>query len=175
MKVEEGRGRVDRGEGLTSVWGPASEDLKHRSSVFFFPPFFTFASPHPFPLSSALLSQHHRRPEQADLSAVHQEICPEALRWAAKYRGWTVGNKRPPKTHGKYWELGKMCLMALPLKALHVWNVPKVTTKSFPPITQAELLRLIGSECGICVVEHKWANIYFILRKEQGYSLHAQT
>ena len=104
MEVEEGRGGEDRGEGAYVVWGPAPEDLKRRSSVFSFPPFFTFTSRSLLifylpPLTSGQLSHHRRGPEQADLSAARQELCPEALRWAAKYRGWIVREQKTPKKH----------------------------------------------------------------------------
>lgn len=89
----------------------SSEDLKHRSSVFSFPPFFTFTSVSLlfFTINSGLLPHHHPSPQQAGLSAVLHEICPEALRWAAKYRGWiAVGTKDPPqKSTMKGLDLGK--------------------------------------------------------------------
>lgn len=102
MEVEEGRGRQDRGEKPTLCGGPAPEDLKRRSSVFSFPPFFTFTSHSllifsPLPLVGSLIITAIQK--QADLSAVRQEICPEALRWAAKYRGWILREQKTPKKH----------------------------------------------------------------------------
>lgn len=48
---------------------------------------------------------------------VLHEICPGALRWAAKYRGWIAAvTKDPPKkAPWKAWTWVKMCLIALPL------------------------------------------------------------
>lgn len=85
----------------------ASEDLTRRSSVFSFPPFFTFTSLYLlfFTINSGLLPHHHPSSEQAGLSAVLHEIGPEALRWAAKYRGWiAVGTKDPPTPQKKHHE-----------------------------------------------------------------------
>lgn len=63
---------------------------------------------------------------------MRQEICPKALRWAAKYRGWIVREQKTPplpkKTHQKGWDLGKMCLIALLLKGTaRMECVPRVT------------------------------------------------
>lgn len=92
--MEEGRGWEDRGEGLCCVRPSPSGSEAPLLYVLHFHlslPLHIFS-----PLTSGPLSHHHSSPEQADLSAVRQEICPEALRWAAKDR---EGNKRPPKTH----------------------------------------------------------------------------
>lgn len=108
-------------QGAEESEGLAPKDLKRRSSVFSFPPFFTFTSLslHIFStITSGSLFHHYCSPEQADLSAVRQEICPEALRWAAKYRGWIVtGTKDPPKKHDK--RPGPLTT----LRVLHVRNV----------------------------------------------------
>lgn len=78
----------------------ASEDLKRRSPVFSFPPFFTFTSLSLLifsTTSSGLLGRHRPSAEQADLSMALREICPRPLRWAAKYRGRIAAvTKDPP-------------------------------------------------------------------------------
>lgn len=105
MEVEERRGPGGQRRGPTLCearpWGSEAPLLcvLLPSILHFHLSFSPHLLPSRSPLSSGLLSHHHRGPEQADLSAVRQEICPEALRWAAKYRGWTVGEQKTLKKH----------------------------------------------------------------------------
>ena len=144
MEVEEGRGGEDRGEGAYVVWGPAPEDLKRRSSVFSFPPFFTFTSrsllifylPPPY-LWSALSSSPRSRTGRSVSGA--SRALPRGPQMGCQVQGLDrKGTKDPQKTHQKGWDLGKMCLIAVLLKGTACMEcVPRVTARRFPAITQA--------------------------------------
>lgn len=157
MEVEEGRGREDRrqerGKGLRCVrprpWGsevplpcvllPSILHFHLSSS----PP------PHLFLPSAFSSSQSSHGPEQASLSAAHQEIFSEALRWTAKYRGRTVGKQKTQKKHIRESVLGKNVFNRC-TRALHVWNVCPGSPR----------LPRFSSECHVCEV---WMSMSYFL------------
>lgn len=96
--MEEGGGREDR-DGPRCVRPGPPEDLKRRYSVFSLTSILHFHPTPPLPPSGplVLLSHHRSGPEQADLSALRQEILPPGPQMscqttgAGPQGGWDLG------------------------------------------------------------------------------------
>lgn len=140
---------------------PASEDLKRRSSVFSFPPLFTFTSfsPHLLHhyLGSALPSSPQYRTGRS-VSGASRDL-PRGPQMGCQVQGLDrSGNKRPPplkkkekKNTMKGLDLGKNVFNSLPIDGCCIYGMcSRVSVRRFPGVLGSPVV--VRNSC-ICVEE----------------------